>query len=148
MFLLIDIRSSLLVGIGWSVCTPEKSQKILSPFFLVCISIYNHVWRLNGVISLVTVFEELFDVTSSFWLRDKVNQEICLFHERNFELNRRGDSFLQVSTWGCNPLFSRHEKSKRFLPFCRMDFSICSLNARHSCIAKGGNSVPTRIGYN
>ena len=33
-------------------------------------------------------------------------------------------------------------KSKRFLLFCCMDFSVCSLNACNSCIPWGGNSVP------
>ena len=42
---------------------------------------YGLVSRRNGVISLVTVFEESSHVTNSFWLRDKVNQKIRLFHE-------------------------------------------------------------------
>ena len=41
----------------------------------------NLVGRLNGVVSLVTVFEELSHVTSPFWSRDKVNRGIRLFHE-------------------------------------------------------------------
>ena len=64
--------------------------------------------RLNGVVSLVTVFEELFNVTSLFWSRDKVNREIRLFHEA---------IDAAASTWDLPPLPSRPEKSKWLPPF-------------------------------
>ena len=44
--------------------------------------------RLNGVVSLVTVFEELSHVSNLFWSRDKVNRGISLFDEQNL---RRAD---------------------------------------------------------
>ena len=51
--------------------------------FVFCFNIYSvnydNVERLNGVISLVTVFEELSHIMSLFWSRNKVNRKICLF---------------------------------------------------------------------
>ena len=48
------------------------------------------VAKLNGVVSLVKVFEKLSHGTSPFWARDKVNWGIRLIHEQAFELTRRG----------------------------------------------------------
>ena len=39
------------------------------------------VGRLNEVVSLVTVFEELTHVTSPFWSRDKVDREIHILYK-------------------------------------------------------------------
>ena len=89
---------------------------------------------LNGMVSLITMSEELSYVTTSFWSRDNVNQDIHLFHEQVFELTS-GGSFLLASTWCLPPLHSRPEKIKWFPSFCYMDFFVCCLNACDSCIA-------------
>ena len=69
------------------------------------------------MISLVTVFEELSHVTSPFWLRDKMNRVICLFHGQNL---RRADIVVYssaASSWGLPLLFSKLEKRKWFPHF-------------------------------
>ena len=80
--------------------------------------------RLTGVISLLTVIDELIQVMSHFWSCDKVTSEICLFHEQDFVLTRWGCSFLLVSIWSRAPLYSKPEKWKWFTAFCCMDFSV------------------------
>ena len=52
------------------------------------------VRRLNRVVSLVRVFEELSHVTSPFWSSDKVNPGICLFHEQDLRRADHGGSLL------------------------------------------------------
>ena len=103
------------------------------------------VGRLNGMVSLVTVFEELSNVMSLFWSCDKVNEEIRLFHEQDFWVAKmwwfvppgehiKPPFFMIIQTW--------------FPPFCRMDLTFFSLNAYHSNIALSRNSVPTHIVHN
>ena len=113
-------------------------------FFVVLFVLLDLLGRLNGVVSLVTVFEAL---TIPFWSRNKMNCGIGLFHEQNIELCRRGCSFFSASTWSSPPWYSRPEKSMWFSPFCCMDFSVRSFDACDPCIAEGRNWVPTRIVY-
>ena len=47
------------------------------------------VGRLNVVVPLVRVFEELSLVKSPFWSRDKVNRGIHFFHEQDFRSSWR-----------------------------------------------------------
>ena len=68
--------------------SPKSLSKVHSHWWWLCRKIEFCTWkfalsvgRLNGVINLVMVFEELFHVTSPFCSHDKMNQEIRLFHE-------------------------------------------------------------------
>ena len=109
---------------------------------------YSCVGRLNEVVSLVSVFEELSFIPSPFGSRDKVNQGIRSFHE---QVLRRAGVVIRLpqrAHGGSYSLCSRSEKSKWYPPFCCMDFSVCSLNTCDSCITKRRNLVPTRIVYN
>ena len=66
-----------------------KQRKI--QIFLACyVFVFSLVRRLNGVVSLFTVCEELFHPASLFWSHDDGNRGIRLFHEQFFELSRRG----------------------------------------------------------
>ena len=72
-------------------------------------SYYSPVGRVNGVISLVIVFEKLFHILSPFRLCDKVNWEICLFHKQDF---KRGDVVICTS-------WQAHEASLLNIPDLR-----------------------------
>ena len=61
------------------------------------ISLTYHCWRLNRVVSLVTVFHELSHSTSPLWSCDKVNQGIPFFHKMDL---RRADVVVCPSTVG------------------------------------------------
>ena len=84
--------------------------------------------RLNGVVSLVTVFEQLSHVTSPFWSCDKVNWGIHLFEEQDLRTADLVICSSAVSKWCLSPLSSRLEKIKWFLSFCCMGLYSCSLN--------------------
>ena len=84
--------------------------------------------RLNVVVFLLTVFNELSHVTNQFWSRNNVNRWICLSQSWPDIVVRsprrvHGTSLLYIP-----------EESKWFPPFCWMDFSVCSLNACDSCL--------------
>ena len=86
----------------------------------------NTVGRLNGVVSLVTVFEELSLVTSPSCSRNKANSGIPLFYEQDFKSSRRSRPLLISDAYDTSP-FTRPEKW--FRPFCSRNFSSCFSNA-------------------
>ena len=62
-----------------------------------------------------------------FWTCDKVELGIRLFHEQD------------LSKCAYLLYIPELRRVSWFPPFCCMDFSVCSMNAWDSCIAKGGN---------
>ena len=75
------------------------------------------IGRLSGVIFLVTVFEELSHVTSTFWLRHIVNPEIPLFYKQNL---RSADSHVELFNWRPDSkLVSKKSPKTVFLDFFR-----------------------------
>ena len=113
----------------------------------ISLVIFTAVGRLNGVIPLVTAFQDLSHITSPFWSRENVKREIRPFQEQDFEVTRRASSFLLASILGLPPLYSTPEMSKLFPSFCCVDFSACSLNTCDSCIASARTVFLTRIMY-
>ena len=101
-----------------AVCVPHSSntlQKSVQP--LSCLKYglnITTIGKLNGVVGLVTGFEELSCIMSYFWSRNRMNRVIKLFNEQDL---RRADVVIlssAVSTWGLSPLFFKLGKSKWF----------------------------------
>ena len=67
-----------------NITNVQDNLQLLVLLRVTCVDVNAAVGRLNEVVSLVTVFEELYQVTSPFWSRDKVNRGIRLFHEEVF----------------------------------------------------------------
>ena len=126
----------------WETKKERKKEKSKIVFLIIQRSSiqFRPFGRLNWLVSLVTEFEESSHLTCPFWSRYNVNRGIRIFHGQDLRRPNLVFHSSAVSTWGLAHLYSRYEKNKRFPPFCSMDFSICSLNACDSCIAKGGNS--------
>ena len=101
------------------------------------------VGRLNGMVFSVTEFDKLSYVTSPFWSRKTKNWGIEPISQTELEKSRRGSSLLSGEYMRPSPtFFCSPQKSKWFPPFCRMDFSVCFLNACDSSLAWDGNLVP------
>ena len=86
------------------------------------------VRRLEEVVSLFIVFEELSHVTNSFWSRHKVNPGIILFYERDFRSGRRSRSLLSSDTHGASSFYQTWEVETGFHLFGVWDFSLRSSN--------------------
>ena len=74
----------------------------MSSFFAQCSThvVILGIGRLNGVVSLVTMFEEFSHVMSPFWSYDKANSVIHLFYAQDFRNARRSRfASQQRRTW-------------------------------------------------
>ena len=89
----------------------------------------HRVGRLNGVVSLVTVIEELSNVTSPFWSCDKSNPKSLSFTNRTSEA---ADVVVRYSA-----------ASHIIPPLCFIDLSSCSSIALWLFYRLGGNWVPS-----
>ena len=78
--------------------------------------IIHPVERLNGLISLVTMFEELFHVVSLFWLRDKANPGINLFYEQDFRSGIRRLIY-SIDAQSSSQFYQTWETISGFYPF-------------------------------
>ena len=98
------------------------------------------VERLNGGISLVTVFEELSPVTRLFGHVTRGTGNSASF-------TRKADLVIRTShgAHGSAILYIPDQRTVRGC--CCMDCSFCSLKTCDSCLAESRNSVPTRIVY-
>ena len=81
------------------------------------------------MVSLVPVFEELPQVTSSFWLHDKTNPGIPLFLRKGLQ-KRQTWSFAPQQRCTCaSPFFPDLRSSKWFPSICCIGLSLCSSNS-------------------
>ena len=103
----------------------------------------HYAGRLNGVVSPVTVFEELSHVMSPFLSCDKANSRIPLFYKQDFRSGRRTCMLLCSVTYGTSLFFQIREVVSGFHLFVEETFLHVPQMHCDSFIAWNRNLVPS-----